>query len=217
MADMMSADWFSGISGGLSSFVVKAGVVIVLMAFVGGMTWWYMNRRKWKQFRVVIYFKDGFGQWRRKYDQGAVFEDKKTKNRLFFLRKNHVGLTANNVPYIQDEANDKIVYLLQTGQKNFKFIHIDISDQYFKFTFGEEDLNWGLNAYEKQKKLGQQSLLMQLLPFLVMAFFGIMILAMVIYVLKDFKVLQVASENLVEAAKVLSAGKANATIVTQMG
>jgi hypothetical protein len=217
MAELMSADWFSGISSGLSSFVVKVGVVIVLMACVGGMTWWYLNRRKWQQFRVIIYFKDGFGQWRRKYDQGAVFEDEKTNNRLLFLRKNHVGLTANNVPYIQDENNNKIVYLLQTGQKNFKYIHIDINDEHFKFTFGEEDLNWGLNAYEKQKKLGQQSLFMQLLPFIVMAFFGIMILAMVIFVLKDFKVLQVASENLVEAARVLSAGKANATIVTQMG
>lgn len=215
MADASS--FLSGFGDSASNFVMMVGVGLVLFLIVGLASWKYMSWRKWRQFRVVIYFKDGFGQLRRKYDQGAVFEDKKTKNRLFFLKKHPVGLTADNVPYIQDDAGDKIVYLLQTGQKNFRFIHIDMGDDHFKFTFGEEDLNWGLNAYERQKKLGQQSLLMQLLPFLVMAFFGIMILAMVIYVLKDFKVLQVASENLLETAKILVADRANATIVTQLG
>jgi hypothetical protein len=215
MADVQS--YLSGVGGGLSNFVIGAGVVVVTLLVVGGMTWWYINRRKYQEFVIAIYYKDGFGQWRLKYDDGGVFEDRKTHNRLLFLKKHHVGLTANNIPYIQNDKNKKIVYLLQTGQKNFKYIHINVADDDFKFTFGEEDLNWGLNAYEKQKKLGQTSLFMQLLPFLVMAFMAIMILAMVIYVLKDFKVLEVASANLVEAAKVLTANRTAATIVTQMG
>lgn len=217
MADFLSQEFMAGISVGASGFVLKAGVALFTMIIIGGLTWWYLSWRKYQQFHIVIYFKDGFGQWRMKYDSGGVFEDRKTHNRLLFLKNSGVGLTANNIPYIQNEKNKKIVYLLQTGQKNFKYIHININDEFFKFSFGEEDLNWGLNAYEKQKKLSQSSLFMQLLPFIVMAFFGIMILAMVIYVLKDFKVLESVSGNLVEVARYQAQMHANATIVTQVG
>ena len=64
----------------------------------------------------------------------------------------------------------------------------------------EEDVNWAINSYERQKKIFQSSTLMQYLPFILLAFVSVIILVMFIYFFKDFAVLRDVAIALREAS-----------------
>jgi len=208
---------------GVSATALNIGVIVIVIVIVGAaliaMTLIILNWRKYQQFRCIIYEKDGFGQLREKVDMAGIFVDKKTQNKRFFLKKNKVGLDPDNIPYISTQKGKKIVYLLQTGLKNFRFLRfgIDTSTDDFKIGVGEEDVNWAINAYERQKKLFSQSLLMQLLPFMLVAFVSIIILVIFIYFFKNFATLKDMAQALTEMASHVENIKSGTTVITGGG
>ena len=208
---------------GVSSTALNIGVIVIVIVIVGtvliGITLLILHWRKFQQFKCVIYEKDGFGQLREKIDSAGIFVDKKTLNKRFFMRKNKVGLDPDNIPYISTQKGKQIVYLLQTGLKNFRFLRfsIDTSTDDFKIGVGEEDVNWAINAYERQKKLFSQSLLMQLLPFMLVAFVTIIILVIFIYFFKNFDTLKDVAASLAEMAGHAENLKLGTTVITGGG
>lgn len=200
----------------VTSMLSNIGMMLLLVIFFGivtfaamyGMSQW----KKWSQFTCVIWGKDGFGQIVEKSDKAGIFIDRKTKNKRFYIRKAKVGLECNNIPYIQ-KGRGKIVYLLQTGLKNFKFIKPTISDGQMKFDVGEEDVNWAINEYEKQKRLFDQNVLLQYLPFIALGFTSIIILIMFIYFFKQFPTLVNMAEALKEAAVAFAQSQGGTTIL----
>lgn len=191
-------------------------VLIGLVAFggiVGLGVWVYKKHIQYNEYICRIWRKVGSGQYLETFDKAGVFVDPKTKNKRLFLKKNNVGLDPDQIPFIPGKKGAKIIYLLQTGLKNFHYIDVNIDNPAITLSVGEEDINWALNAYERQKKTFFQNKLMQLLPYIMFAVSVIAILALVIFVLNKFSVLSDVATSLDSAARALAQTKANTTVI----
>lgn len=149
------------------------------------------NNKKYKQFICVIYGLDGYGNRTITYDDAGIFIDGKTQNKRFYMKKANVGLCPDNVPAIADSKHRKVVFLQQIGLKNFRFIKIGFNkaNDFPVLEVTEEDVNWGVNAYEKQKKFNN-STLMQLIPYIALIMVSLVIMVVFIYFFKDFSKLE---------------------------
>ena len=135
-------------------------------------------------------------------DIAGIYVDNKTNNKRFFLKSNNVGLNPDNVPFIIDSTGKKTVFLYKFGLKNFQYININ-ADSFgaLSINVGEEDVNWGINAYEKQKKIFGTTLLEKLLPYIGIALMGLFILGMIVVIMRDIKELMPLMKDLAEALK----------------
>lgn len=200
--------------GTAQNIMLMVGSIIVVGGTIAMVAYMMMQRKRYGQYICEIFSRDGTGHIVRTFDKAGVFVDNKTKNKRFFLKKANVGLSPDKIPYIQGEDKSKKVFLLQTGLKNFHFIDFQIDNPSITLSVGEEDVNWAINAYERQKKLFQQSMLMQLLPYIALAFTSIIILVIFIYFFKDFATLKEMAIAMKEAAAEI-AKYHTGTVITQ--
>lgn len=199
--------------GTTAVFVVIMIIVFVfLVGFITFALWTFFKWKKYQEYECIIFERDGLGMLRSYSDRAGVFVDNKTSNKRLFLKKANVGLCPDNIPYVP-MGNKKIVYLYRFGLKNFKYVNMKISDAHFDISVGEEDVNWAINAYERQKKMFSQSMLMAILPYAALIFVSIIILLMFIYFFKDFAVLKEVAIALRDAA-VAMAQASGTTIIT---
>jgi len=199
----------------VASTAMNVGLMILTLLLFGGVSVGgvilYLKWKKYSMYNCIIFRRDGFGQLTQYTDRAGVFVDSKTKNKRFFLKKSGVGLDPDNVPFIP--AHTKTVYLLQTGEKNFHFINMKIDGTKINLHVGEEDVNWAINSYERQKKMFQQSMWMQALPFVIMAFVCIVILIIFIYFFKEFDTLKDVAVAFKDAAQLLSQANSGTTVL----
>lgn len=189
------------------NFAIVIVTIIVSLAATAGLWLWFRHWKRYQQFNVVIWEKDGFGQITETTDKAGIFVDARTKNKRFFLKKNKVGLSPDNVPYLPGKR--KVVYLIKFGHKNFKYVNIRIEETgAISLKVGEEDVNWAVNAYQRSKNLFLNNLLLQLLPFIALAFVSIIILIMFIYLFKKL-------DALAEIMKATQSIAQNAAAMTQ--
>lgn len=184
------------------NIVIMIISIIIVGGIMGGATFLIIKYRRYKQFICIIFERDGFGQLHRKIDDAGIFVDGKTKNKRFFMKRMKVGLNADNIPYIQS-GTKKIVYLLKTGLKNFRYIKMSIQEPKVLLTVGEEDVNWALNTYERNKVMWKGSMWMQLMPYIAIAFVTIIILIIFIYFFKEFASLKEFAIVMKETAQIL--------------
>lgn len=203
---------FDSISGVILNVAMILLGFIFLVAAIIGLYFYSKHLKRYKQFTCVIWGKDGFGQKTEQYDSAGIFIDTKTGNKRLFLKKLKVGLNPDNIPYIQN-GNKKIIYFYRTGLKNLHYIKINVDEPAVTLTVGEEDVNWATNAYERQKKLFSQSLLMQLMPFIALAFVAIIILILFIYLFKDMGVIKEAALAFKDAVTIQAAASSGTTII----
>jgi len=181
----------SSVGTGAANIGIIIVVALVALGFVAAFFYLLSWRKKWQQFKVIVWGKDSFGQVYEEYDRAGIFVDKVTGNKRFFLQKNKLGLNPDNVPYVVDKKGKKMVYLLKTGLKNFFYLQPRLNtDGKITFQVGEEDVNWAVNAFERQKKLFGENKLLQYMPFIALAFVSIIILIIFIYFFKNFGVLK---------------------------
>lgn len=211
---VLNTSSLSGLGGTLLNIGIMLIVIVVLAGITYGVTFLFLRYKQYNEFRCVILHRDGFGQLVEKSDTAGIFVDKKTNNKRFFMKKNNVGLNPDNVPYLPGTGGKKTVYLSQVGLKNFRFIHFNLNNpNEFGVSVGEEDVNWAINAYERQKKMFSQSMLMQLMPFMIIAFVSIIILVIFIYFFKNFGVLKSVAQELHHAAEAIAQAKSGTTII----
>lgn len=179
--------------GGVSSIALNVLILISGIVVFGGITIGIIfasrHYKRYSQFNVMIFSNDNITG---SLDKGGIFVDNKTKNKRFFLKKYNVGLEPDNVPF-KVIGKKRWVFLFQEGLKNFKFCNIEIEGKPTpgaSISVSEEDVNWAINAYERQKKLFQQSALLQYMPYIALFFVSIIILVMFMYFFKDFEVLR---------------------------
>lgn len=206
-------DIIQGLGQSAVGLVVLIIAVLILVGIVVAITLAIINARKYKQFNVVIWQRDGFGQFIQKYDEGGIFVDKKTGNKRLFLKNANVGLTADNVPYLPTSKGAKFIYLLQTGLKNFKFLKPNISGDFINFTVGEEDVNWAINDYEAQKKRFNTSWLQQYLPFIILGFTIMVMLIMFIYIFNKLPLFLEIAKEMKNVAELLVQARTGTTII----
>ena len=189
-------------------------IIFSSLIFIGtltGLFFLHKKRKRYKQFKAVIWGYDGFGHLEETTDDAGIFVDSKTKNKRLFLRKNNVGLNPDNIPYIQS-GKHRIIYLYQYGLKNFKYLKLNIGQKDgVKINVGEEDVNWGINAYERAKKMFNTSMLMQMMPFIMLAFVSLIILVLFIFLFRqmgDLAAFMEAAEKFVGTVSVANGGTA---------
>jgi flagellar basal body-associated protein FliL len=193
----------STLGSGALNFILIAIAGLIFIIIVAGMTWFIMNKRLKEQYICYIINENG----NLEIDKAGIYKDWKTKNRLFRLKKNKVGLSPDDVPYKQ-VGRKRYVFLYRTGLKRFHYINLNIEGEDLDYTITQEDLNWANEEHEKSKKAFQTTLLMQLLPIVSVAVVSVIILIMVIYVVKKFDVLLEISSNLKETATIIAQAKA---------
>jgi len=203
----------AGVGNTALNILVMIFSIIILGAIIYAGIYFYMRWKRYKEFKCVIWERDGFGQLCETYDQAGIFVDNKTKNKRLFLKKCNVGLQPDNIPYLPSISGTKIVYLLRDGLKNFRFIKPTIGNPNINLNVTEEDLNWGINAYERGKKLFSEKSFLQYLPYIAIAFVSIIILTIFIYFFKDFAVLKEVAIALKEAANAMAQAKAGTVIM----
>lgn len=185
-------------------------LIIVVFVVVGFLA--IANVRKYKQFKVIIFEKDGADNTVMRQDEGGIFVDGKTGNKRLFLKSASVGLSPDNIPFIH-LGNEKWIYLLRTGLKNFKYINVKFQDELIDFTVGEEDVNWAVNVYEAQKKRFATGWLAQYLPFIIIGFTSIIMLIMFIWLFNKLGMIQEIAVTMKEVAQELAMARSGTTII----
>lgn len=192
-------------------------MILILALFMIGFTilgtYLYLKWKQYQQFDIEIWQKDGLGQLNIKYDKAGIFVDSKTKNKRLFLKTHKVGLDPDNVPYMPSAGKRRKILLLQTGLKNFRYIKPSMTMDSLSFIVGEEDVNWAINSYERQKRIFGDSWLAQYLPFMIIGFVSIIILILFINLFKVAPDMRDAAVALKEAAQAMAQAKAGTVIL----
>lgn len=200
-------DW-AGVADGLFTIALIFGSIL----FAGGFSAlaFFLTKEwdKYRQFKCIIWHRDGFGQLCAKRDTAGIFLHKKTNTKRLFIKKARVGLPPDNLCYIRT-GKDKVIYLWQCGLKNFRFIKPNIQDNNISFTVGEEDVNWGINSYEASKKAFYNSKWAEYAPMIMFVIAVIAITVMIIFVLKKFDAIAQAAAVFKDATKNLAVAKAS--------
>lgn len=188
-------------SAGIISTIVW--VFFAVIVFVCIILWIYIHfqKKKFAEYRIVIYEKDSTGNTHEYYDQGGIFINKKTGLKLLWLKRFKKGLDPNKVPYVTAKDGKgrlvKTVYLIRTGVSNFRFLHVKIEGTIPKFTIGEEDINWASQELEAVKKTYlKKNLLEQLLPIAVFIIIAIIIMIILITLFGKIGIIKEATANL---------------------
>jgi len=185
------------------TYIFSIGGIAIALFFAG---WYGIKWKRYREFNVIWFDRDNLSAGT---DKAGIFVDAKTKNKRFFLKKGNVGLDPDNVPWKMIGGGwfggKKTVFLKRTGLKNFQFININIQgNPQTKIEVGEEDVNWAINAYERQKKVFSESTLLMLMPYFALAFVSFTILILFIQLFKNFGVLKEVAANLAIAAQATS-------------
>ena len=203
---------------GAASLAMSIGVIlfaVVLVAAAALIAWKFISEWKRNDYVCHIVGKDGFKQAYLETDVAGVYIDKLTKNKRFFLRRNNVGLNPDNIPYITTAKGQKVVYLKKIGLKNFKFISWEsLFTKDEKINVGEEDVNWAVNAYERQKAVFGTSLLEKMIPYMGLIIMGVFMIGLVYFVFSKFDIMTQVLEETGKLIKELQTLKGGTTVIT---
>jgi hypothetical protein len=205
-------DILASLGSNAFSLIIIVVIALIVGAIVTALMLAYLNLRKYKQFRIIIFEKDGAGNTVTRQDEAGVFVDGKTGNKRLFLHYASVGLSPDNIPFI-GIGKERWVFLLRTGLKNFRYINVDFDGNLIKFTVGEEDVNWATNVYEAQKKRFAQGWLAQYLPFIIIGFTSIIMLIMFVWLFNKIGTIQQIADTMLIVADKLAAASSGTTII----
>lgn len=191
--------------------------MIFLTLFIVGMIWvaikLYFKWRRYNEFDCTVFETTGFGQQIVTHDKAGIFVDSKTGDKKFFLRKGNIGLKPDQVPYIPGSYGRKCVYLLKSGLKDYRYLRFNMTEDDVTADVGEEDVNWAIHVYEKQKKMFATSWFVQYGPFLSLAFVSIVILTLFIFFFRKLDVLVKVAQAFESASAYLSAANAGTVVI----
>lgn len=230
----------------LTALVYGVGIVFVL-GILASMYFLIRNELRYR-YSVIVIEPTATEGHQFFSDRGGIFVDKKTKNKLFFLKKEKTGLNPDGIPFALLNGK-KFVYVFKRSAKNFSYVNPKIleniitkkvpvlndghptfdsnNEQIFEtvqtksvnlgFDVGDEDVNWALNTFDGNKKLFAQTVFMQLLPYIALAFVGVIFAIIFIYFFRELSVLKEFGASMQKAAEVLSADRAATTVISGGG
>lgn len=200
----------------LIAYIVLFLAGMGILGVGGGIgVWRFFKWKRYNGFNVTIFAEDSFGQKVIRHDRGGIFVEGKTNNKKLFIEKENVGLDYDKLKYIIDSKGKKNIFLVCNKDKDYHFIYPEfVKPTNLQFTMGEEDLNWGINAYERAKNAYDfKNMIMQYLPFAGLVFLGMIFIVFVVVVLKKFDVFVTLADKLHEIALVLKEASTNTQII----
>ena len=200
----------------MTSGINIAGLIILVLfsisiAVIGWFA--YSNWKKYQQYKIVVWHFDGFGQLTYEYDNAGIFVNRRNHAKRLWLKKGRVGLSADNIPFINSRKG-KIVHILKIGGKNYRYLKPSFNEKDFTFRVGEEDTNWAILEYQADKSLFFSDRLLQILPYMALGIVSVIILIMFMWFFKNFGVLKDVAINLKEVSKnLILANGGNSTVI----
>jgi hypothetical protein len=191
--------------------------IIIIFGILGFIIYWIYKTDKRFDTNVDIFEMDGLGRPKLTYDVGGTYVDKKTNAKRFWLKKGKVGLNCDNVPSIPIERGKrkKTVYVLRIGEKNYRFINIRLPKREdIKIEVGEEDVNWALNSYEREKKRYATSFWEKIAPYATMALTVVFVIVIFAIFVQKFDVLKDIAASLTTAAEAIRQANTGTTVIT---
>lgn len=185
-------------------------LIIIAGAIVGGTLFIFIRYKRYNQYVCRIWEKDGLGQWELTNDKAGVFV-KDNKKRLW-LKKARLDMNPNEIPFVR-QGKLKVIYMIRTGSKNYRFIKSRITDAGIVNIVGEEDVNWAITDFDRQHKQFGMSLWQQIMPFMIIAIPSICILIIFVFFFKNFGELQELGRILTEFAKEVAKAKAGTVVI----
>lgn len=181
-----------GIANSIISVVWMIIQLLIVLGITGGIIYYIFRVKRYNIQTVTIETDPETGTIRGvTLGKGGTYVDSKTKNKRFFLKGTNVGLDPDKCPELPvfnagSMNPKKVVFMVKSGFKSYRYLRPYITqDKQFDFSVGEEDVNWGINAYQKQKALYGQSFWDKLMPYMGVIITSVFMFLIVIYVFKQ--------------------------------
>lgn len=183
------------------TWIMWACIGFIICGLLGWWVWKIMQKRKFGEFKVVIWEADSTGNTHESYDRAGIFLDKKTGFKLLFLEKMKKGLNPNKVPFVPSKDRKgrliKTVYMRKIGVSNYVFCHVKIDDKGVAFSVGEEDVNWAAQDIEKiRRTFNKEGWLTKLAPYLMFIVTIMIVMIILISLFNKFTVLESIGKNM---------------------
>lgn len=202
----------SGISSVLKIAAIGLGVIFIV-AVVAIVGWFalkaYMNKKKY-DYTVHIYHQEpGSSMPIERWDRGGIYTEPLSNIKAFWLEKNRIPLCPDNIPITFSSTGKKIVTLLQTGLKNFRYVNPSVSNNPgFAFNVGEDDVNWAINSFSAWwSHFKKDSWVQKYGGMLIFALAVVGSLMLFYFVAQKFDTIGTAAQALASAAEALKAVK----------
>ena len=186
MANLIPSIDVSGMYGTIGTILA---VIIAILAIIM-LFYWQRNRKRYGEYIVEI--------WNFKEDQlvdvshdiAGVFYDASVKAKLFYMKKQGVGLKPDHIPYVWDGQKKKVI-VIRTGLRNFHFLEPTLGLNKVTLTVGEEDLNWAEVAYKRSiDMLGAEDKWKTWIPVIMFAIAALFILMLFMQVFKNLPLMK---------------------------
>jgi hypothetical protein len=177
--------------------------IIIGIALIGWFLYYWFKKKKYNEFKIVIWEKDSTGNTHEFYDRGGIFVDKKTGYKLLFLEKLQKGLNPNKVPFVSSKDKKgrlvKTVYLRRTGVSNYVFCHVKLDDTGVAFTVGEEDVNWAAQDIQRVRaSFLKEGFLQKFAPYIMFIVTILIVMIILISLFNKMEVIETASTNMLK-------------------
>jgi len=192
-------------TGILNGVLIFCAIVIAL-ALIGWFLVWYFKKRKYGEYKVVIWEKDSTGNTHEFYDRAGVFVDKQTGNKLLFLERLKKGLNPNKIPFVSSKDKKgrlvKTVYLRKTGVSNYVFCHVKLDEKGIAFTVGEEDVNWAAQDIQRvRQSFLKEGWLQKFAPYIMFIVTILIVMIILISLFNKMGVIETASNNMLKVTE----------------
>lgn len=201
---------------GIPMMIMGVAAVIIGMVFIFGsiigLIIFIRYQRKYN-YLVQIWTADSDGNIiDEEMDKAGIFVDRKTKAKHFWLKKHKKGLQCDNVPY-RRYKNTKIVTLLHLANGSYRVVDPKIRADKLVFNISEEDVNWAIYDYEKQKKKYAEDPWAKWIQLGTFALVVVAILILMILLLQKFEYLAEIAHTMDHAATVLAEASSGTTVI----
>lgn len=207
----MDMTLFNTMSGAMLNIVIA----VLGTAFIGGTLagiFWYINFLLRYNIDCTIWFKDAFGKVHERKDKAGIYTERTTKLKRFWIKKANHDLDCDKVPIIND-GRKKHVYLLQLGEKDYRYITPKVeTPNKITFSIGEEDVNWALTTIERTQKSFFNTLLGQyIVPITI---YSLVVVGIMVLVVSVVKILPEITANMAEVTKNLAQAKMGTVVMS---
>ena len=187
---------------GLMNGVMIFCAVVIVLAIIGWFVIYWFKKRKYNEYRVVIWEKDTTGNTHESYAKAGVFVDKATRLKLLFIDGIKKGMNPNSVPFVSARNKKgkliKTIYLRKTGVSNYVFCHVKLNEEGVMFTVGEEDVNWAAQDIERvRRSFLKEGLLQKFAPYIMFIVTILIVMIILISLFNKMGVISEASANMV--------------------
>lgn len=206
MAEGLLTNLIPDVSGQsmLNGILIGLVVIVALSALAYAFIWWN-KKRKYGEYKVVIWEKDSVGNLHETYDSAGTFLDKQTGYKLCFFRKIKKGLNPNKLPFVTSKTSkgklQKVLYLEKHGVSNYKLLHIKLTTDGLAIKVGEEDINWAAQDLMKVRQMfNKEGFLSKYGPYLAFIITIMIVMIILISLFNKFEVLEKVAANLQNVA-----------------